>query len=576
MKGLVGFAAATAVTVALGGAGYAWFEKSRTGCEGEPVATTVAASPDQFGVMTDLANRWTDQEHDVDGRCVAVSVVSAEPSAIAAALGSEWNAGRDRPRPDVWAPDSSVWTVIAAARGEAAALLPQAAPSIATSAIVLALPQPMAEALGWPDKEIGAGDLLGALAAGRTWAQLGHPEWGAMRFGMTDPTRSTAALSMLLAVIDRDRDGVVSDAELTAGVGFAGAVTRTARDTTALVDGFSKGRTPEQALASAVAFPIDEHELVVRGPSRAGVDLVPIYPGEETTVADHPYVILDAPWVDSVKTETATRFRDYLLGDEAREAYGTAGFRDPEGSARKAPNLATELGFKAAIRPVPSRPDAAAVNQIIAQWSVLQRPINVLIVLDTSGSMNDPVPQVNMTRLQLLQQAAVKGIGLLNSSSRMSLWQFSSKLTPTADYQELVPFVRTTSNTAPGDQRGALIQAIKGLRAKGGTGLYDTVYAAHRTIQEAWQPGAINLVIVISDGKNEDDVGLSLDELLPRLQRERRADRPAPILGMAVGPAADGAALMKISGATGGRTFVTKNDTDALQQIVLAFAGRLR
>jgi Ca-activated chloride channel homolog len=84
------------------------------------------------------------------------------------------------------------------------------------------------------------------------------------------------------------------------------------------------------------------------------------------------------------------------------------------------------------------------------------------------------------------------------------------------------------------------------------------------------------MVMFLTDGRNEDDSGLDQAELIRRLQRESRPDRPTPILGIAVGPAADAGAMTKISQATGGRTFVARDDADALQQIVLAFAGRLR
>jgi Ca-activated chloride channel family protein len=572
---IAGIAAGTVLTIALVGGVYRWLDTPARGCEGESLTATVAASPDQFPVMSSLANRWSDTTPKVDGQCVHVTVVSAEPSAVAAALGPTWDAGRDGPRPDVWAPDSSAWMVVAAARPEAQALLPADTTRVAQSAIVLALPRPMAEAMGWPTRTVRTTDLMGALATGRTWAQFGHPEWGGMRFGMTDPTRSTAGLNTLLAVIDRDADGKVSNAELTGSVGFASAVTTVAPDANALVDRLSRGRTAEQALASAVAFPTDEQQLASHASSSSDLDLVPIYPGDEVMFADHPYAILNAPWVDSTKVEIATQFRDYLLSVDGQQAYGTAGFRDATGSTRHAPVLSPELGFQPDVRPSGRAPDAASVNQIIAQWSLLQRPVNVLVVLDTSGSMSERVAQVNLTRLQLLQQAAVKGIGLLNNVSTLSLWQFSSKLTPTADHRELVPF-SPTADGDPAQRRQELVQAIGGLRAKGGTGLYDTTYAAFHAMQQAWRPDAINVVILISDGKNEDDIGLSRTELLRRLKSEKRTDRPAPFIGIAVGPAADAAVLKEISLATGGRTFVAKNDTDAVQQIVLAFAGRLK
>jgi hypothetical protein len=61
----------------------------------------------------------------------------------------------------------------------------------------------------------------------------------------------------------------------------------------------------------------------------------------------------------------------------------------------------------------------------------------------------------------------------------------------------------------------------------------------------AWQPDTTNVVLVITDGRNESDSGLDLAGLLTRLKREARADRPLPIVGVAVGPEADAAALQE-------------------------------
>jgi Ca-activated chloride channel family protein len=342
-----------------------------------------------------------------------------------------------------------------------------------------------------------------------------------------------------------------------------------------MVDQLNKGGgSAEQAMTSAVAFPTDEHGLLTQKP--AGLELVPVYADRGVAFADHPYAILTAPWVDRTRAQTARLFRDYLLSADGQRTYGADGFRDPTGSAAHAPSLTRDRGFDPEVRAPSTQKDAASVSQIAAQWSLLQRPVNVLIALDISGSMNDVVPQLGITRLQLLQRAAVRGIGLLNNVSSMGLWQFSSRLTPTTDYQELVPFGPMTGRAGPTDRRQALLQAIGGLRAHGGTGLYDTADAAFHRMQELWRPDGLNFVMLITDGKNEDDIGLNLDELLQRLQRGQRPDRPTPILGIAVGPEADAGAMTQISKATGGRTFVARNDADAIQEIVLAFAGRLR
>jgi len=550
--------------------------RAESDCTGDPVTTNVAASPDQFTVMSELANRWNADTQAIGDRCVRVVVQSAEPSKVAASLGPAWDEGRDGPRPDVWAPDSIAWTSVASARPDARPLLPAQPPSIASSAMALALPRPMAEAMGWPKRQILMPELLGAMAAGKTWADFGHPEWGAIRFGMTDPTRSASALNVLLSIMDRNGDRKLSDEEVTASVAFTGAVTNFASSSDELFDATSRAVSPEEALKSAVIFPTDEFNLASYRASRPELDFVPVYLGDKATFADHPYAILNAPWVDEAKADTAGRFRDYLLSPDGQRAYGGAGFRDATGAATSAALLDPDRGFASELPSRAQVPDAATVNQIIVQWSLLQRPINVLIVLDTSGSMDEQVPGLNATRLQLLQQAAIKGIGLLNSVSSMSLWQFSSALTPTTDYRELVPLGPATGRVGAVTRREALVAAIRGLKAGGGTGLYDTTAAAYTRMQSAWQPNAVNMVMVITDGRNEDDAGLDQPQLLAKLKAVTRPDRPTPILGIAVGPEADAAAMQKISQATGGQTFPAKSDAQVLEQIVLAFAGRLR
>jgi Ca-activated chloride channel family protein len=120
-----------------------------------------------------------------------------------------------------------------------------------------------------------------------------------------------------------------------------------------------------------------------------------------------------------------------------------------------------------------------------------------------------------------------------------------------------------------------MVSAILGLGADGGTGLYDTVHDAYLAMQEAWRPDAQNLLVVITDGRNEDDVGLDLSGLIEALGQAARPDEPLPIIAIAVGPQADAAALEAITEVTGGRVFVARDEVSAIEQIVLAFSGRI-
>jgi Mg-chelatase subunit ChlD len=121
-----------------------------------------------------------------------------------------------------------------------------------------------------------------------------------------------------------------------------------------------------------------------------------------------------------------------------------------------------------------------------------------------------------------------------------------------------------------------LIGALDGLSAGGGTGLYNTTYAAFQTMQARWEPNTANIVLLITDGKNEQSDGLTRAGLIDRLTREARADRPTQVISFAVGPEADADVLQEISRVTAGRTFVARDAAAAVQTLVLAFSGRLR
>ena len=568
-------AGVASLALVLGGTAVAYVFYADRGC-GEPVTATIATSSDQFPVLSRLATQWTAGNPTVDGRCARVEVRAVASHAVAAALGPNWDEQRDGARPDVWAPESTAWLLVAASRPDASSLLPTGTPpALAFSPVVLAMQRPMAKALGWPAREIGWADLLGGFARGQTWARFGHPEWGELRLALTDPTRSVAGLAGVLSALDLDNDNTMSDQELLGGVVFSQFVTELADNTEVLLRRYADVGATSRAAQLPAGFPVVERDLALHSAGGSAVPLVPVYLRDVSSVADYPYVVLRAPWVDQLRHRVATEFLAYLQGTAGRTAYGEAGFRDTEYAARNTTLLSLEHGFKPRTGPPTRVPTAQSLGQLLGVWAVLLRPNNVLLALDTSGSMNDLVGGTTTTRLQLLQRAAIEGISLLTNQTTVGLWEFSSKLTPTTDFRELVPVGRAGDTVAGVKRRTAMVAAVQGLRATGGTGLYDTIYAAYLAMQRSWIPGASNALVIITDGRNEDDVGMDLAQLTAALKQAVRADRPLPIVAIAVGPAADAQALNQISTATGGRTFTARDERTAIQQIVLAFAGRI-
>jgi Ca-activated chloride channel family protein len=107
------------------------------------------------------------------------------------------------------------------------------------------------------------------------------------------------------------------------------------------------------------------------------------------------------------------------------------------------------------------------------------------------------------------------------------------------------------------------------LRPGGNTGLYDSVLAAYKYMQKNWQPRELNLVVVLTDGKNEDSNGISQASLLSQLRSAAKPDRPVQVITLGLGNDVDVNELHAISSATGGKSYQAK-DADDLERLWLA------
>ena len=458
-------AVAAGAAVVLVGGGVVYSRQDEGGCSGDPVALTIAASPDHAPVMSRLAEQWNAQKPAVDERCVSARVRPMPAEVVAGSLGG-WNVGRDGPAPDVWAPDYSAWLQVAASRPDTAPVLPkEVPPSLASTPVVIAMQRPMAESLGWPGKELGWADLVGAFTRGKGWAQFGHPEWGPLRVGIPDPARSTAGLVAVLTVLDPDNNQTMSNQELTGGLLLSQLVTTETADSIALLREYAQGDPAQKAASQPAAFPVLERDLAEHAASKPAAPLVPVYPREGTAYADYPYAVLRAPWVDDVRQRAAADFLAHLRSPAGRQAYETAGFRDAGRVTDNTALLVADRGFKRELAAPFRKITGESLTQLVGMWTVIQRPNNAMVVLDTSGSMNDPVPGTRQTRLQLIRQAAISGVSLLNNKTTIGLWVFSTKLTPTTDYRELVAPGRAGELIGGITRRQAIAGAVQGLRA---------------------------------------------------------------------------------------------------------------
>ena len=537
-----------------------------TGCTGPRASATVAAAPDHAAVLRRLAAEWSLTEPTVGGACASVTVLSAASATVAATLGTAVGGGR----PDAWAPESAVWAALAASRPEAAAALPRTGASLAITPVVIAVPRGRAAALGWPRQRLSWRAVLAAMTKDPTWRAYGHPAWGRFVIGMGDPTRSTAALHTLLAVADGNRDGAVSQAEVADELVLERSVGRYGTD--AQLADRAGGTGP------VAAFPATEQAVLAHdsGADAGGeVDqLVPVYPTDGIAEADHPFLPLRGSWVSARTARVAQAFADFARGPAGRAAYGRAGFRSPDRSARAIPAAVAGTGTVAAGYRTRTLPAATQAAQALVRWRALRRPANVLAAIDTSGSMAEQAPGLPVTKLAVFQKAAAQAVTLFNARSRLGLWEFSSLLDGPRDYRQLVPARPLAARVGGIDQRALIIGTTARMRAVGNTGLYDTIDAGYRQVRRAWRPDQQNILVVMTDGKNEDGHGLSLPQLVSSLRAQVSPKRPVSVILIAYGSDADVVSLGKAAAPVHGRTYWAKNPADIGKVFLAAMVNR--
>ena len=556
------------------------------GDRGDCLALKVTASSEKAALLGGIAGDYNRSGRQVDGRCVDVQVTSKASGGATEALARGWNERVDGPRPDVWSPASSSWSVLLRQRTAAqdkGDLVPKETPSIAKSPLVIAVPKPMAEALGWPGKPLGWGDVLSLARDPRGWGGRGHAEWGAFKLGKTNPEYSTSGLHATVgayfAATGRSSDLTarnVADPKVVAYIRqLESSVVHYGDTTLTFLENLYSAAEAGRGLTYISAVTVEEKSvwdynqgnpsgdpatLGQRGKPR--VPLVAVYPKEGTLLSDNPYVVLTAEWVDEAKRKAAQDFLGYVREPAQQKRFTDAAFRSADG--RPGAALSRENGLLPDVKlSVIDPPAPAVLDQVARSWGQLRKRARVLMVIDVSGSMNGTLPGGGGTKLDLAKQAAVGAVRRLAPDDELGLWTFS---TPTGGqstpWTELVP-TGSVRSVLPSFQ-----SKVDGLVADGGTALYATTRAAVRRVQSSFDRSRINAVVLLTDGKNEYPEDNDLGRLTGDLGGEE-TDTSVRVFPIAYGDKADLGVLREIAKASRAAAY-DATDPAAIERVLVA------
>jgi Ca-activated chloride channel family protein len=549
----------------------------RDGC----TQVTVAASSEKAALLQQMAQTYNAAGRTVDGACYDVQVNSVASGTAEANLAEGWDESLDGPAPDAWTPAASTWVSLLA--GDLTAkdrpnILPADAgtkpTSIVSTPLVLAMPEPMAKALGWPDAQIGWSDVLALAKDPQGWAAKGHPEWGKFTLGKTNPTVSTSGLAATIGTLVA-ATGTSSD--LTEAALQRPEVQQYLKDvetavihygdtTLTYLTNLQHADDAGAALGYVSAVAVEEKSVLdynagnpSGNPATLGdhappkVPLVAVYPKEGTLYSDSPFVVLNAPWSTPGKQAGAQDFRDFLLLPEQQRVFTDAGFRSadqqPGEPITSSPYLIAD-GVTIALNP----PGPTVLRDVRALWTQVRKPARVLVVMDVSGSMASESGYGSESKLELAKKAATSALTQLTDTDQMGLWAFTTDLptpdTITADLVGVGPLAQT---------RQPIVDAIASLTPLNGTPLYAATREAADAMNAQNDPNSINAVVVLTDGRNEYTDN-DLDGLLRELTASAQ-ENGVRVFTIAYGPEADLATLQEISEASRAAAYDARNPT---------------
>jgi Ca-activated chloride channel family protein len=271
--------------------------------------------------------------------------------------------------------------------------------------------------------------------------------------------------------------------------------------------------------------------------------VVAIYPKEGTFWSNHPYVILNASWVTEDQRDGAEIFQDFLLDEDQQRRAMDYGFRPADPSIPLSFPIDAEHGADPTqpktILEVPSAEVIAGIQDL---WEEVKKPVDLVVVMDVSGSMRGD-------KISAARTSLVDFIGQLDDRDRLQVNLFDDDLITLSELSEV------------GDKRQEVINRVAGVVEDGDTRLYDAVSDAYEQLTEKGDPNHIRAIVVLTDGVDTHSVR-TLDRLMRDIGvGEAEGGNAIKVFTIAFGSDADVNVLKQIAESTGGKQYISTPET---------------
>lgn len=538
------------------------------------ITLNILTSLENADMVRALAAEYEARPRNVDGKCVKPSVVQEKSGAAAGRVAAQFPGVDPGDRPALWLPDSSAWLRVAGA-GARGGSAPQEGVSLARSAVVVAMPESMAAALGWDSAPPSWPDVFRTAEDHDVWERLGHGDWGKFKFGKASPLVSTSGLMALAAsydaadgnmqglddadldapsLVERVRAGELRTSHYMATPEHFLWHVREADDAGNVSEFLSAVIVDEKFVWDYNRGVVSEDGLTKQSGPAPREPLRAIYPDGGVHVADNPGVILEDEWVGNHQRLAARDFLAFAVTEQGQNVVKASGYRTIQGQLD--PAVAETGRYAGTLQPLPL-PKAEALVALQDNFPEVRKRARALFLLDVSESM---VQEQGVTKLQRAKDAVAKALEHFTGDDEVGLAAFSH-----VDDGPLQPGI--VSPVAPLSTNKADITAkLKELQAVDATPLFEAVSRFSADQAKDYKDSFTNTIVLLSDGKNDSTHPGDLPGLSEQLRHQNHTT-PVLVFTLAYGPEADVPTLLEIAKASGAH-YYDATDPGRLEEVL--------
>jgi Ca-activated chloride channel family protein len=485
-------------------------------------------------------------------------------------------------QPTIFAPSVSHWLALVNYQTGRQIFDLAESPPTALAPVVMAIWESRLQAIQEKtgSDEVGWEELLAVLNSPNGWADYNVPgDRTTVYYGHTDPFISSTALSTLIAEFyasARYNSGVSDFRKLSLEQVNDPQVQQGVRDIEELIRHYSSRTTEfKEYIAQGPDYldfvALEENDLIYINQGKTTYQppekLVALYPKEGTFWHEHPFAIPQADWVTDEQREAAKVFTEFVRSEAVQQKVMESGFRPANPAVTVGYPIAPELGVDpnqpATVLDVPDPEVVAAVQ---SSWQFVKKQADVLLVIDSSGSMEG-------AKIDQAKTAAQAFLDNMPSQNRVGLMVFDS-LPQVLDFK-LNSLIYLDPNSADSLESLASFEGgqaqirsqIDSIQAGGDTSLYDAVQQSIELLKanREDEDDRIQAIVVLSDGQDTSSL-TSLQNVVNLIQASREDRNPIIVIPVAYGGDADINALNAIARASATR--VQSGDPENIQKVL--------